>query len=827
MNKESEPLRGLSSAQVEVLRSKGGFNELPTSETRGFLRIAIEIIREPMVYLLLACGLIYFFLGDQAEAMSLLAFLILILGITLFQESKAERALAALRDLSSPRALVLRDGKKMRIPGREVVCEDLILLAEGDRVPADALVLDSHDLACDESLLTGESVPVEKENSNHVFAGTTVVRGSAIARVESIGASTQLGKIGKYLSHSTEAPSLLQLETRNLVNRLLWLCVLLCGIVILGHGFIQGQWLPGILAGLALAMAILPNEIPAVLVIFLALGAQRLSKRNVLTRKLSAIESLGSATVICVDKTGTLTLNKMRIQKLYAHEDWLDLKGSSSEMPEHFHLLLEYGILASRKEPFDPMEKAIHEGSIEYLKGTEHLHPDWALLREYPLSKDLLAMSHAWKASDQGTWIVGAKGAPEAIMDLCHLSESDRLHLNEKVKLMASEGLRVIGVARARSSHQELPEVQHDFDFEFLGLLGLADPVREGVREAIAECYQAGIRVVMITGDHRETAQSIARQIQLKNPDQILTGAELSVMNDEDLKRRVQGISIFSRMSPEQKLRVVEALKAHGEVVAMTGDGVNDAPALKAAHIGIAMGGRGTDVARESASLVLVDDQFVSIVDAIRTGRRIYKNLGSAMKYLLAVHIPIAGIALVTVLFNLPLVLMPIHIAFLHLIIEPACSIAFEAEPESEDLMREPPRKKVDPLFSKTLFTGCLFQGIAVLAVMAAILIVSTWKGLEEKDSRTLTFATLILANLALIFTSRSRRKSFSLENPILWWIVMGSLFLFILVLYVPSFQRVFQFSHLHIVDLMVCLGAGLLCLIWFQWIKKSKFSNT
>lgn len=824
---------GITEAEARKRLEIEGPNELPTIKSRKFLVLLKEVLFEPMVSLLLGCGIIYFFLGDNQEAVMLLGFLFIIIFITVYQESKTELALEALRNLSSPRALVLRENQKKRIPGREVVREDILILSEGDRVPADAEIIFSSNLIVDESLLTGESVPVNKINKEKVFAGTTVVRGQATTSVFATGMKTELGKIGKVLETAKTEVTELQTETRKLVKIISLFAVTLCILVVVVYGITRNDWLNGFLSGLTLAMAILPNELPAVLMIFLALGAWRISKKNVLTRKMASVENLGCATVLCVDKTGTLTMNQMMVRKLSTIDEDFDLKTENNHiLPEKFHPLVEYGILASSPSPFDPMEKAVHEIGGEYLKGTEHLHPEWILAREYPISPDILAVSHVWKGTASDGFIVGAKGAPEAITDLCHLSEEQTKNIIKKVEHLAKQGLRILGVAKAvYNKSPELPGKQHEYDFEFLGLLGLADPVRLNVPEAILECYQAGVRVIMITGDHAHTASSIAKEIGLTNPDNVITGPELLKMTDAELSLRIKTVNCFARMVPEQKLRLVTALKNNNEVVAMTGDGVNDAPALKTAQIGIAMGGRGTDVARESASLVLLDDEFFSIVEAVRIGRRIFDNLKSAMAYLLAIHIPIAGISVLPVILNKPLVLMPIHVAFLHLIIEPACSIVFEAEPIAENAMKRKPRGKTDPLFSKGLILPCLMQGLVVLAVISAIFLYSLNRGLGSLDARALTFTTLIFSNLGLILVNRSWSRTFieglKVPNKALWWVIIGSLVIIFGVLYIPFFRELFRFSTLHPVDLAICIGAGLASTFWFEgWkiLMKSSF---
>jgi Ca2+-transporting ATPase len=750
---------GLSQSQVLRRQEEEGHNELPSSKPKRFYHIAFEVLREPMVYLLLGCGLVYLFIGDKQESFMLLGFLFLIVGITIFQEQKAERALEALRDLSSPRALALRDGQKQRIAGRDLVREDFIFLNEGDRVPADAILISGNHVSTDESLLTGESVPVNKEASSLLFAGTTLVSGQGTAVVTAIGVNTEIGKIGKSIQNAAPEKTRLETQTNQLVRRVAWVAGAICVFVFLVYSLTRGDWLGGSLVGLTLAMAILPNELPAVLTIFLALGAWRISKRRVLTRKLPAIENLGSTSVLCVDKTGTLTLNQMKIQKLYSHGKFADLSDINLEtLPEDFHEALEYGILASRPDPFDPMELAFVSAGGLYLKGTEHLHHDWSLEREYPLAPELLAISHAWKSRAGGGFVIGAKGASEAIIDLCHMSSEDAKAASLVSEGMASSGLRVLGVAKSDSA--SLPLKQHDFNFSFVGFIGIADPIRPEVPQAIAECRTAGIRVVMMTGDHPLTACNIARQIGLQNPDKVTTGAQMKAMSPVDLAAVAKDVNVFSRVSPDQKLQLVVALKAQGEIVAMTGDGVNDAPALKSAHIGIAMGGRGTDVARESASLVLLDDDFGSIVEAVRMGRRVYANLKSALAYLFAVHIPIAGMSIFPVVFKFPLVLLPAHIALLHLIIEPASSVAFEVEPADALIMSRPPRSPREALFNRALLLPCLVQGLSLLSALLVVYLIALKRGQGEADARALVFTTLIIANLMLIFMNRGSQKT-------------------------------------------------------------------
>ncbi len=835
-----ESFAGLSEAEAADRLASEGYNELPSPERRGILCTAFGIVREPMFLLLVVCGGVYLLLGDGEEALMLLGFVLFVMGLTFYQERKTEHALEALRDLSSPRASVIREGVERRIAGRELVRGDVIVISEGDRVPADAELLSCLNLSVDESLLTGESVPVRKSDEPmealdvrpggddlpYLYSGTLVVQGQGIARVTATGVRTEIGKIGKVLQEVQPEETRLQQESKRLVQKLALLCLSLCLVVILIYALIRKEWLQGLLAGITLAMATLPEELPVVLTIFLAMGAWRISKKQVLTRRMPAIETLGAATVLCVDKTGTLTQNQMSVSKLNADGELLDLHSViPGALPESFHRLLEFSILGSQLDPFDPMEKAIRHSGDTYLGETEHLHREWQLVHEYPLSKELLSLSRVWKSEEsEEEYIIAAKGAPEAIMDLCHFDDQEIQHLTLEITAMADEGLRVLGVAAARFQQPALPELQHDFSFEFLGLVGLSDPVRASVPSAISECYSAGIRVVMITGDYPGTARNIGRAIGLENPGRVITGAEIQRMSEPELQEQINGANIFARILPEQKLRLVNALKANGEIVAMTGDGVNDAPALKAANIGIAMGARGTDVARESASLVLLDDDFFSIVQAVRLGRRIFDNIRKAVAYIFAIHLPIAGISLVPVLFHLPLVLLPAHIAFLELIIDPASSILFEAEPEEKNVMRRPPRNPLEPLISRQTVQLSVLQGAVVFFVVLAVFCFAHYRGESEERVRTLSFTTLMIANFGLILVNRSWNSSFMATmrspNAALLPLVAGGVLFLGVVLYVPFFVTLFHFSSPYPIDLVICFLAGVGSVAWFEALK-------
>jgi P-type Ca2+ transporter type 2C len=837
------PVRGLKTADVVVRQKSEGFNELPRSEQRTTVGIIFEVLREPMLALLLGGGVIYLLLGELKDALILLAFSTMSVGITVVQESRTERVLEALRDLTSPRALVIRDGERRRIAGREVVRGDFIVLGEGDRVPADAVLVQSHDLQTDESLLTGESVPVRKVAASPgapsrvyrpggddlpcVFSGSLIVRGSGIGEVIAIGAMSEIGKIGQSLSTLETEPQRLRAQTQRLVRAFAMVGGAVSVLAVVLYGTLRGGWLDAVLAGIALGMSMLPEEFPVVLAVFMAMGAWRISRARVLTRRAAAIETLGSATVLCTDKTGTLTENRMSIAELRLASDQVfqPHEATDAGLPEAFQHLVAFGLLASAPVPFDPMDKAFHELAHARLAGTKTVYqPDWKLVHAYGLRPDLLAMSQVWQAAGRNRqFVVAAKGAPEAIVDLCHLSTEDRAALSAALDSMATEGLRVLAAARATFVGTTWPESQHDFAFEFVGLVGLADPLRASVPAAVAECRTAGIKVIMITGDYPATAMAIARQAGL-DADSVVTGDDLKGMTDGALAQRVCHATVFARIMPEQKLRIVNALKANGEIVAMTGDGVNDAPSLKAAHIGIAMGGRGTDVAREASSIVLLDDDFGSIVKAIRLGRRIYDNLRKAMGFIFAVHVPIAGLALLPLLFGLPILFGPMHIAFLEMVIDPVCSLVFEAETEEDDVMRRPPRSPDEPLFSRHLIVWSVLQGSFACTLVAAIFVIGHRHGMPDTEVRALAFFSLVMTIIGLIFVNRSFSASLITAlrrpNPALVWVLVSVIATLGLTLLWPFASGLFRFGPLHWDDLALTLAAGALVLIVLEVLK-------
>lgn len=799
--------RGLTAAEAARRLKADGPNELPGHKPRNLLAITREVLTEPMFLLLIAASAIYVVLGDVREALILASSIVIIIAITVFQQRRTEHALAALRDLSSPRALVIRDGVEQRIAGREVVAGDVVLLREGDRVPADGVLRSATALSVDESILTGESLPAEKAASSVddggetalVYSGSLVVRGFGIAEVRATGIRSEIGRIGQALTTLTSETTPLFREVHRIVRWVAAAALLLCAAVAAIYAVSRADWLGGVLAGITLAMGVLPEEFPVVLTVFLAMGAWRISRVGVLTRQMPAVESIGAATLLAVDKTGTLTENRMRVALLEIAGDSFDLRRADAFLDDRAAPLLTTALAASERDAFDPMERAIHEAAQRWTPSQLARLADMDLIKEYDLTPELLAVTHLWRQPGSMSIEVAVKGAPETVIGLCRADADTRASLLSRVAKHAQSGLRVLAVARGTYAGTELPPSPHSFELELLGLLCLADPLRSDVPKTLSECAQAGIRVVMITGDHPGTALAIATQAGFDTRCGALTGIELESLTDEDLQRRVRDVNIYARAKPEHKLRLVQAFKADGEVVAMTGDGVNDAPALRAAHVGVAMGGRGTDVAREAAALVLVNDDFGSLVAAVRLGRRIYSNIRHAMSYIVAVHIPIAGLGLLPVLLGWPLLFLPVHVLFLEFVIDPACAFVFEADPAAPDIMTRKPRRRDEPLFSSAMLRRSVSLGVLVLLLCGLVYGVTLRIGSED-EARALAFLAIVCSNLALIFVSRSRSESlakvFVKPNRVYWWIVGAAGAALAITIGVPGAADVFQFAQ-------------------------------
>jgi P-type Ca2+ transporter type 2C len=836
--------RGLSAQEAaERLRAEGP-NALPELERRTGLRIILEVVREPMFALLLGAGVLYLFIGSRGEALVLFAFACFSVAIAIIQEGRSERVLEALRDLTSPRALVIRDGEQSRIPGREVVRGDLLVLAEGDRVPADAMLIYGDDVLADESLLTGESVPVRKrvartevaaaqppaaatapggDDLPFVFSGTLIVTGGGLAVVTATGPRSEIGRIGHAVTRITPEPPRLQVQTRGFVTGFAIVGLSLSALAVLLYGLLRGAWLQGLLGGIALGMSMLPEEFPLVLTVFMVMGAWRLSRSHVLTRRPAAIETLGAATVLCTDKTGTLTRNLMSVE-------WLERdprcaaaapSAGSPALDPRLRELLETAVLASRPEAVDPMDRAL----VRLLAAP----PDAGsfggqaeLVRGYPWLPELPALVQVWRLQG-GAAVAAAKGAPEAIAALCRLDAAALQAMRASVEQLARRGMRVLAVASARLESDSPPASARDLPLQPVGLIGFVDPLRPGIPEAVRECRAAGIRVVMITGDHPETARAIAAQAGIDH-EEVMTGPELAHLDETSLLERAPTVSVFARITPEQKLRIVTALKSRGEVVAMTGDGVNDAPALRSAHIGIAMGQRGTDVAREASSLVLLDDDFNSIVRAVRLGRRIYDNLLKAVSYIIALHLPIAGLALLPIVLGKPLVLTPMLIAIIEIIIDPLCSVVLEAEREERDVMSRPPRDPESPLLSRPLLVTGFVQGVLAILAVSAIFLYATLRGLTAETVRSMGFLTLVCANYALIFANRSFSASplvgLARPNPSLWISVTAATVTLSAIFLLPALASFLHLGPLRGGQVLLCMAAAVALLGALEGVK-------
>jgi len=817
---------GLDPAEAARRLAEHGPNLLPGSTPKSLLAIIRGVLTEPMFLMLLVAGGLYLALGDRAEAAFLLSFVFVVIGITLAQERKTQRALESLRELSAPRALVIRGGQEIRIPGREVVIGDLLVLHEGDRIAADAVLLDGH-LDVNESLLTGEAVPVTKlpgSDAGQLFASTVATKGVGVAEVHAIAESTAVGRIGQALASTVEPVSGLQQASRRLIRNLtiggllLATAYALLGWLWDGHGLLQS-----VLAGIALTMAILPEEIPVILTVFLALGAWRISRHKVLTRRVPAVEALGAISVLAVDKTGTLTQNRMQVAELRLIDDSCHDE-DAAELPEPFHELVEFAMLATPPDPFDPMEKAIQQFGLHWLTDTEHVHVEWAPEFEYALSPDILAMTHVFRGDARDAHLLATKGAPEAVIDLCHLPAADAAAILRQVEAMAERGLRVLGVARGEWQGATWPRSQHDFDFRFLGLVGFVDPPRPEVPAAIAECRNAGVRIIMMTGDHPATARAIARQVGLSERAEVITGAEMATLDDAALHERLRHVDLCARLKPEQKLRLVQLLRENGEVVAMTGDGVNDAPALKAADVGIAMGERGTDVAREAAALVLLDDSFASIVSAIGQGRRIYDNITKATRFVFAVHMPIIALALVPTLLHWPVLLMPVHIVLLELLIDPACSVVYEAEPAADDIMRRPPRAPADSPFAVANLRYAVIQGLGLAGILLLGYGLLLDQNFDAAQSRGAVFIALVLGLFLLTLANRDLSRPAlaraPAKNPWLSRMFGGVALMLALVVSVPFLRGVMGLAVPGTASLLAAAGMLAVAVTWLELLR-------
>lgn len=818
-----ETLSGLSEADAQRALAQWGANELPSPGRRGLAKIAAETLREPMFVLLLAAAGLYLFLGGLGEGIFLLLGACAAISLVVIQETRSERALSALRDLAQPQARVTRGGVQRKVASREVVPGDIMLVGEGDRICADAVLIAGDILSVDESSLTGESAPISKrlmragelvaevstpphEASPLLFSGTLVVRGQGVARVTHTGARSALGRIGHALSEIDQEPTPLQRTAGRLVGLLGLFALAFCGLVVIAFGVFRDDWVAGALAGITTAIALVPEEFPMVLAVFLALGAWRLATHKVLVRRSAVIETLGGATVLCVDKTGTLTQNHMRLARIWTAGGVADVDAA---LGQEGRALVSCAARASSVQPIDPMDRGIHEAAaalgLPAVTGT--------IERSWPLRPETMAVTQLWRDGD--AYVAAAKGAPEAVARLCGLDEAAVAQMHERIEAFAMDGLRVLGVARWRGG-ATFPEAPENAAFEFMGLIGFLDPLRDDVPGALEEARGAGIQVIMITGDHPATALAIARAAGIDATSGVTTGAMLAELPFPSLRQHMQHGRVFARIAPDQKLLIVEALKANGEVVAMTGDGVNDAPALEAAHIGIAMGRKGTDVAREAADLVLLDDGFASIVGGVRMGRRIFANLRKALIYVTAIHVPIAGLALLPILLGLPQLLFPMHVVLLELAIDPTCALAFEGERSSRGAMKVPPRRPDESLFGPRQLLSAALQGLVVLGGVLTLYVFAV-KDLTIEQARGAAFIALVTANLTLALVDAAGAEGRILDpERRVYWIIAGTLMgVLAMVVAIPGLAGIFHLAAPSAQYLLMAIGVGLASGAW------------
>lgn len=818
--------KGLSQAEAAAARQVHGLNILFAHRKSGFVTILKEVVTEPMFILLAVASTVYFALREFQEGILLLVAIILVAAISFYQSLKSEQALEKLEKLTQPTIKVLRLRTLTEIPAEEIVPGDIILVEEGQAVPADGVILEAHDLSLDESILTGESIAVAKTSGEPVFAGTHLVSGNFFAQVNAIGLYTELGKLGKSLEEIRDEKTPLQSQIQNFVKRMavagIFAFLLIWGINYERSGDVVGS----LLFGLTIAMSILPEEIPVAFSGFMALGASRMASLGVLTKQPQTVESLGSATVICTDKTGTLTDSSMTVKKLYTPHtgNVFSLENNPGSLCcQHLQKLLEHAMWACELVPFDPMEKAIHAAFDEQVTGIAK--SDYRMVHEYPLDGKPPMMTHVFEGPS-GEAVISAKGGVEKILSVCKLSSAHQEKALEIARQLSSEGLRVLGIASGALQGDHLPARQEDFTWEFKGLIALLNPPKANAKEVIQEFYQAGLQVKMITGDYPETAMAIAGEVAIKNADHFLSGNEVMSFSEEALRQRVKDITIFARVFPEAKLRIINALKANREIVAMTGDGVNDGPALKAAHIGVSMGKRGTEIARQAASLVLVHDDLQGMVDAIAQGRKIYENLKKAVSYIVSIHIPIILTVAVPLIFNWKFanIFSPIHVIFLELVMGPTCSIAFENEPPEGNLMRLKPRNPGQSFLTARELSLSILQGLVISAAVLVVYYIASSTGHSETEVRTMAFVTLVMSNIFLTLVNRSFTFSFiqtlKYRNNLLWLMLFLTLLILLATLYVPATQQLFGFHQIENTELLICTLAAMLGVFWVEGYK-------
>lgn len=828
-------MAGITSAEAKKLQEQYGKNELTPQKKESFIKKVFHIICEPMFLLLIVAAIIYFILGEPRDGAIMLIFVIGIISIDVIQEWKTDKTLNALKDLTAPHVTVIRNGKETTIASADLVPGDLMMIHEGVKIPADGIIVKCNDLCVDESSLTGEAEGVWKVNTentetttdywrkDYCYAGTLVTQGTATVLVDKIGTKTEYGKIGANIAAAPDEDTPLQKQTRSLVKLCAGIAVILLTLVGIFTYFnipdheIGERIIESILSGITLAMAMIPEEFPVILTVFLSMGAWRLAKKQSLVRKLPSVETLGAVSVLCVDKTGTITMNQMKVQDTWAMDD-------------DTHTLCETMGLGCETDVYDPMEKAMlsHCDSLGIKK--EHLFSG-ELITEYAFTNELKMMGHVWRRN--GEIVIAAKGSPERILTICKLTDVEREICEKKICDMSKEGLRVIAVATMKPQNDdEIPNTITDCSLTFLGLIGLADPPRESIKADIAVCSKAGIRVVMITGDNGITASSIAKKIGMPNSDKIITGDELSKMSDEELREKVKDVSIFSRVLPEHKMRIVKAFKDNGEIVAMTGDGVNDAPALKYADIGIAMGKRGSEVSREAADLILMDDNFTTIVETVKDGRRIYDNIRKAVGYIFTIHIPIAFASLLAPMLGISpdaLFLLPLHVVLLELVIDPTCSIVLERQPAESDIMERKPRNPREKLVNTKMLFKSVIQGVVIFATsFTTYFTILSGNADNAPVARAIGISIIVLSNLFLVLVNSSDHD-FAIQSFIrlakdkLMWAVAGFTLLGLLAILYTPLTGFLKLASLSPSQFFGAFGIAFVSVFWYEIVKAIK----
>ena len=817
--------QGLSSKEVLESRAKYGMNMMEKKKKESLFSKVLNVFKEPMFLLLLITASIYFILGEVGDGIIMLCFILFISGIEFFQEQKTDKALEALNTLSALNVKVLRDGKIQEIDSKDIVMGDIILLEEGDKVSADGILLECQGLGMNESSLTGESEVVYKkiqeDNENHFkwnmcYAGTDVANGSALMKVVAIGSQTEYGKIGKALNAISKEKTPLEKQIKKLVivctiiSFIFFIFVLIVNFMVHSDLQFNERLIQSILPAITVAMSSIPEEIPVVLTVFLAMGAWQLAKKNALTKNMKAVETLGAVTVLCTDKTGTLTENKMQVQNCFIKDD------------DFYRVAL----LACSKEPYDPMEIAIQDACFTHQISKEIYHH--TCLHEYIFNHEDKMMGQVWQLEQNK--ILCVKGAYENVLPLCHLKQTEYDEIVKQAIEYSKKGYRVL--ALAKNDHMEqIPETLKENTLSFVGLIALVDPPRHGVKESIQSCYEAGVRVIMITGDNGDTAKGIASQIGLKQHTKVITGEELEKMSDEELEKKVKETNIFARVYPNHKMRIVKALQKHQEVVAMTGDGVNDAPALKRASIGIAMGKRGTNVSKEASDMILMDDHFNTIVDAIKNGRVIYSNIKKAISYILVIHMPIALACLFVPLLHLPVFLLPIHIVLLELIIDPTSSIIFERLKPDNNVMKEKPRKINDPIISSSIIVKCILQGVAIFAGFFGSYYHLIKNGMDPVFSVTFSFTVLVLSNIFVVYVLQSnefalKNMIIDLKDKVIAFINFVIILMLLFIIYVPFLQKIVGTTPLTLKELFCAILISIMVTLPFDLLKLKEKSS-